>query len=75
MRRGRICRRMQTFELQIEGMSCGHCVRAVTEAIFKVEGVTDAAVEVGRATITVEDGVDRAVVIKAIEDEDYRVRT
>lgn len=35
---------MTTKELSIEGMSCGHCVKWVTDALLSVEGVTDAQV-------------------------------
>jgi copper chaperone CopZ len=38
------------FELKIEGMSCGGCVRRVTAALKGIEGVDVAAVNVGTAT-------------------------
>ena len=30
---------MTTFDLTIQGMSCGHCVKAVQEALRRVKGV------------------------------------
>jgi copper ion binding protein len=44
---------MTTTTLQISGMTCGHCVRTVTEALEKVDGVEDARVdlEAGRAVV------------------------
>ncbi|MFB3132331.1 MAG: cation transporter, partial [Rhodothermales bacterium] len=38
--------------LQIEGMSCGHCVKAVQGALEAVEGVEVHAVEIGTAQIS-----------------------
>ena len=31
----------ETIELKVDGMTCDHCVRAVTEAISGVDGVTE----------------------------------
>jgi copper chaperone len=43
--------------LSIEGMSCGHCVRAVKELAEEVQGVVEAKVslESREAVITVDD--------------------
>jgi copper chaperone CopZ len=35
--------------LAIDGMSCGHCVTAVQNALTTVPGVSDAAVSIGAA--------------------------
>lgn len=59
-------------ELQIEGMSCGHCVRAVEQALCAVPGVTRAEVEIGRARV--EGEASRERLVQAVEAEGYRVR-
>lgn len=44
----------ETFE--VEGMTCGHCVKAVTEEVSAIPGVTDVAVELvngGTSTVTI----------------------
>ena len=41
---------MKTFKLKVEGMSCGHCVRAVTEALQTTPGVQIDQVQIGSAT-------------------------
>ena len=41
---------MKTFKLKVEGMSCGHCVRAVTEALKTAPGVEVDQVQIGTAT-------------------------
>ncbi|MCA0268697.1 MAG: heavy-metal-associated domain-containing protein [Bacteroidetes bacterium] len=43
-----------THTLRIEGMSCGHCVRAVREALEPVDGVAVDDVTVGEATIRLD---------------------
>ena len=45
---------MQTVELSIEGMSCGGCVRHVTQALGRVPGVRVEEVKVGSATVAVD---------------------
>lgn len=58
--------------LNVTGMSCDHCVRAVTLALEKVAGV-DRVVEVSleRGQAIVEGTVDPADLLQAIEDEGY----
>ncbi|BAH39946.1 MAG TPA: copper chaperone [Gemmatimonas aurantiaca] len=43
---------MQSLKLEISGMSCGHCVKAVDKALSKVDGVTVQSVGVGEATVS-----------------------
>lgn len=45
---------MDTMELIIGGMSCGHCVARVRKALASLPGVCVDHVEVGRATIRVD---------------------
>lgn len=62
----------KTIELEITGMTCDHCVNAVTGALKDVEGVADAVVslEAKQATVTAEN-VDVAALIAAVEEEGY----
>ncbi len=62
----------QTIELNITGMTCDHCVNAITGALKDVEGVRDAVVSLdeNRATVTAE-AVDIAALIAAVEEEGY----
>ena len=62
----------ETIELKVDGMTCDHCVRAVTEAISSVDGVSEASVDLdaGAATLTGE-GVDLEAVVAAIVEEGY----
>ena len=46
---------MRQATLQIEGMSCGHCLNAVNRALSAVPGVTIDAVRIGRADVSYDD--------------------
>jgi len=66
---------MKRLELDIEGMSCGHCTRAVNGALEGMEGVTVERVEIGTATLTFDpDTVTPEQIAAAVEEEGYTVR-
>ena len=58
----------------VEGMTCEHCVKSVTEEIFEVPGVEDVTVELesGRVTVTGENLTDSAIV-EAVNEAGYTV--
>lgn len=47
---------MKRMRLEIEGMTCGHCVSTVDQAIRSVSGVHEAEVEIGSARVGFDDG-------------------
>ena len=47
----------QPLQLKIDGMTCGGCVRRVTAALTGLEGVTVEGVEVGKARVTLDEGL------------------
>ncbi len=62
----------QTIELDITGMTCDHCVRAITNAVQDVEGVTSAKVDLASNSAKVEGSViDVKKILEAIEEEGY----
>ncbi len=60
--------------LNVEGMSCEHCVAAVTNALEAVEGVKSAKVVLKKKTATVklENNVSDDTLIKAVEDAGFK---
>lgn len=65
---------MQQLTLEIGGMSCGHCVKAVNTALATIDGVTIEQVAIGSATLTFDPARTAAEQIaQAIEDEGYQV--
>lgn len=66
---------MVTTTLQVEGMSCGHCVGAVEAEISAIVGVAAVAVDLasGRVDITSEAPLDTAATRAAVEAAGYEV--
>lgn len=62
---------MQNTELKITGMTCKHCVMAVTRALKDVPGVTGAEVSLENACAIVSGTADPNLLIRAIEQEGY----
>ena len=59
----------------VAGMSCGHCVAAVTEEVAKVPGVTavDVELETGRLAVTADGAVDDEAIAAAVDEAGYEV--
>lgn len=54
-------------------MTCGHCVRAVEEALKRIPFVRDVRVTIGEAVITTDGLPDMSVIRHAIQEEGYEV--
>jgi copper chaperone len=68
---------MTTTTLEIEGMTCGHCVAAVTRALETVTGVERAEVDLAAGRATVEHDPERASpqqLASAVAEEGYAAR-
>ncbi len=60
--------------LQIDGMTCAHCVRAVQTALERLPGVTVDDVQIGRADVRYDDAqASRQALVAAIEQEGYGI--
>lgn len=67
---------MEKTILHVEGMSCDHCVRAITNAVGALPGVASVSVDLKGKTVTVEHDPATAPVDKIkfeIEDQGYDV--
>ena len=60
-------------EYRVDGMTCDHCVRAVTEEMLLVPGVRSVDVDLGGGTVTVVSDEPIAVeqVAAAIDEAGY----
>lgn len=65
----------QTYEVQ--GMTCDHCVRAVTAALQGIPGVHAVEVDLpgGAVTVTSEAPLDPDAVRAAVDEAGYELRT
>lgn len=61
----------QTF--QVQGMSCGHCVRAVTQAVRQIDPQAKVDVRLDQGKVEVDSTQPRETIAKAIADEGYQV--
>jgi copper chaperone CopZ len=59
--------------LEVRGMSCGHCVSAITSAVSTVPGVAGVDVDLPGGTVRVSGTPDAVEVTAAIEDAGYDV--
>jgi len=61
--------------IKISGMTCQHCVKAVTEALKDIDGIENVSVnlEGGEATFDEKGSVDMAIVHEKIKDAGYEV--
>lgn len=58
----------------VAGMSCQHCVQAVTAEVTKIDGVADVAVDLEAGTVSVTGrGLADAEVRAAIDEAGYDV--
>lgn len=62
---------MQTFNVQ--GMSCGHCVKAITQALQSKDPAADVQVDLSAKTVQVQSSLDADAVVEAIKEEGYEV--
>ena len=65
---------METLTIPIKGMSCGHCVGAVSRALKAVAGVNNADVKIGAATVRFDPATATvAQLTHAVADAGYQV--
>jgi copper chaperone len=66
---------METITLQVDGMSCGHCVGSVRRALEAVDGVQVEQVDIGSASVAYDPTrTDSSRISRAVEEAGYAVR-
>lgn len=64
---------MKSHELTIQGMTCGHCVTHVKQALDSVDGLEVEDVQIGKARVWYEDEKVANVLTEKIEEAGYKV--
>jgi copper chaperone len=66
---------MHTASYLVTGMTCQHCVHAVTEEVSAVPGVDDVSVDLdsGQLTVVSKDEVPFATIASAVDEAGYAV--
>ena len=64
---------VQTYT--VKGMTCGHCVQAVSGELSKLAGVSDVAVDLGSGAVTVTSDAPlaEAQVREAVDEAGYEL--
>lgn len=60
-----------TIELNVSGMTCGHCQSAVAQALKGVPGVQDAQVDLKTGKAVVQGDADTQALVNAVVEEGY----
>lgn len=66
----------EQINLQVSGMSCQHCVKAVTDSVMALPGVEDVKVSLENGTVDVgydQASIDVSQIAEAIEEQGYDV--
>jgi copper chaperone len=62
-----------THQLHVKGMSCQHCVKAVTKAIQALDAAATVSVELPAGLVNVQTVLSREATSAAITEEGYVV--
>ncbi|MED3725661.1 copper chaperone CopZ [Priestia filamentosa] len=68
---------MEKVTLNVEGMSCNHCVKAIESSVGELNGVEKVNVNLNEKAVTVEFNKDKATLDKikeTIDDQGYDVK-
>ena len=57
----------------VQGMTCGHCERAVTRAVLQIDPQAQVKIDRAANRVEVQSTQPREAVAKAIAEEGYRV--
>ena len=63
---------MQVFI--VEGMSCGHCVKAITNALQAKDSAASVRIDLAAKEVGVESALSAEQVIEVISEEGYAVK-
>ncbi len=64
---------MSAASYTVVGMTCDHCVHAVTAEVSSVPGVTGVEVDLASGALTVSGEVDASAVQSAVEEAGYQL--
>ena len=60
-------------EFKVQGMTCGHCVKAVTQAVQLLDTAAAVSVELESGKVVINSDLPRARLVEAIREEGYTV--
>ncbi|MBB1517642.1 heavy-metal-associated domain-containing protein [Aquipseudomonas guryensis] len=57
--------------LKVSGMSCGHCVRAITQAVHSLDDAAEVQIDLAAAEVRVASRLTPEQLLQAVRDEGY----
>lgn len=57
--------------LKVTGMSCGHCVRAITQAVQALDGAAEVQVDLAAGEVRVASRLNLEQLLQAVREEGY----
>lgn len=64
---------MATHTYAVIGMTCDHCVAAVTSEVSKIAGISGVVVDLSQATLTFTGEIPRETIADAVEEAGYEL--
>ncbi|MBG6219549.1 MULTISPECIES: heavy-metal-associated domain-containing protein [unclassified Janthinobacterium] len=61
------------YQLEVDNMSCGHCVGAVTKAVQGIDPAAQVQIDLASKRVTVESAVELHAISAAIVEAGYPV--
>ncbi|MDY0107735.1 MAG: cation transporter [Giesbergeria sp.] len=61
------------YQFNVQGMTCGHCERAVTNAIQEIDPQAQVRIDRAQNRVEVDSSQPREALAAAIADEGYQV--
>jgi len=59
------------IQLNIPQMSCGHCVKAVTQAVHEVDPAAHVDVDLASKHVNIDTKADREKIVESLADAGY----
>lgn len=64
---------MATHTFGVIGMTCDHCVAAVTSEVSKIAGISEVVVDLSQAALTFTGEIPREAIADAVEEAGYEL--
>ena len=61
------------YTLQVQGMTCGHCEHAVTQAVQQIDPQASVRIDRAQGKVEVQSSAPREALAAAITEEGYTV--
>lgn len=57
--------------LSVPDMSCGHCIKAITEAVKEIDTAATVSTDLSTRTVRIETLAESAKILKSLDDAGY----